>query len=197
MWVRNTIGNRLIASIVFMAFLTISVSGIAIVNWEKLDDQIQAMIEKNIPTLRASYQLERNTAGLQAALNELSNNTDPVLHADLKQIINGKLAKINKAIAQAANPKFQDAIKAEHNTLLADIKVYADLLYKRNTHLYVLAQTQNNIKWLHHDMLDELTPIRQEVEWQLTRMLPNALVEHRERSHDRVLPASGNYGERN
>ena len=172
---RNTIGSRLIASIVFMAFLTISVSVIAIVNWEKLDDQIQAMIEKNIPTLRASYQLERNTAGLHAALNELSNNTDPVLHADLKQIINGKLAKINTAIAQAANPKFQDAIKAEHNTLLADIKVYADLLYKRNTHLYVLSQTQNNIKWLHHDMLDELTPIRQEVEWQLTRMLPNAL----------------------
>ena len=176
MLIGNTIGNRLIASIAFMAFLTISVSLVAIINWESLDDQIQAMVEKNMPTLRASYQLERNTAGLQAALNLLSNNTDPVLHADLKQNINNKLAKINAAIAQTASLKFHAAIKAEHDTLFNDIKLYADLLYQRNTHLYVLAQTENNIKWLHQDMIDELTPIRQEVEWQLTRMLPNALV---------------------
>ncbi|KHT62925.1 histidine kinase [Photobacterium gaetbulicola] len=172
----NTIGNRLIASITFMAFLTISVSLIAIINWESLDDQIQAMVNKNMPTLRASYQLERNTAGLQTALNLLSDNTDPVLHADLKQNINTKLAQINAAIAQTARLQFHTAIKNEHDALFNDIKVYADLLYQRNTHLYALAQTENNIKWLHQDMIEELTPIRQEVEWQLTRMLPNALV---------------------
>ncbi|AJR07768.1 HAMP domain-containing protein [Photobacterium gaetbulicola] len=172
----NTIGNRLIASIAFMAFLTISVSLIAIINWESLDDQIQAMVNKNMPTLRASYQLERNTAGLQTALNLLSDNTDPVLHADLKQNINTKLAQINAAIAQTARLQFHAAIKNEHDALFNDIKVYADLLYQRNTHLYALAQTENNIKWLHQDMIEELTPIRQEVEWQLTRMLPNALV---------------------
>lgn len=171
----NTIGNRLIASITLMAFLTISVSVIAIINWESLDDQIQAMVETNMPTLRASYQLERNTAALQAALNVLNNNTDPVLHAELKQNINDKLAKINTTIDQAASLKFHDAIKAEHITLQSDIKVYAGLLYQRNTHISVLAQTENNLKWLHQDMIDELTPIRQEVEWQLTRMLPNAL----------------------
>ncbi|PSW08414.1 histidine kinase [Photobacterium rosenbergii] len=171
----NTIGNRLIASIALMAFLTISVSVIAIINWESLDDQIQAMVETNMPTLRASYQLERNTAALQAALNVLNNNTDPVLHAELKQNINDKLAKINTTIDQAASLKFHDAIKAEHITLQSDIKVYAGLLYQRNTHISVLAQTENNLKWLHQDMIDELTPIRQEVEWQLTRMLPNAL----------------------
>ncbi|MGR5142406.1 ATP-binding protein [Photobacterium sp. DNB23_23_1] len=172
----NTIGNRLIASIAVMALLTISVSLIAIYNWESLDDQIQTMVDKNMPTLRASYQLERNTAGLQAALNLLSNNTDPILHADLKQNINNKLTKINEAIVQTASLKYHSAIKSEHDTLFNDINAYADLLYQRNTHLYVLAQTESNIKWLHHDMVDELTPIRQEVEWQLTRMLPNALV---------------------
>ena len=59
---RNTIGNRLIASIGFMTFLTVSVSLIAVVNWETLDTQIKTIVENNIPTLRASYQLERNTA---------------------------------------------------------------------------------------------------------------------------------------
>ncbi|MGF1726276.1 ATP-binding protein [Photobacterium nomapromontoriensis] len=173
---RNTIGNRLIASITFMAFLTISVSVIAMVNWGSLDEQIQTMVDKNMPTLRASYQLERNTAGLQVALNLLGNNTDPVMYADLKQTINDKLAKINAAIAQTANLQFHDAIKKAHETLLNDITVYSDLLYQRNTHLFVLAQTENNITWLHQDLIDELTPIRQEVEWQLTRMLPNAII---------------------
>ncbi|MGF1702725.1 ATP-binding protein [Photobacterium makurazakiensis] len=173
---RNTIGNRLIGSIALMALLTVSVSLIAIINWESLDDRIQGLVEKNIPTLRASYQLERNTAGLQAALNLLSNNTDPIMHADLKQNINEKLAQISLAINQANNLTFHPAIKSEHETLLTDIQEYAHLLYQRNTHLNVLAQTENNIKWLHQDLIDELTPIRQEVEWQLTRMLPNAIV---------------------
>ncbi|PSW13907.1 HAMP domain-containing protein [Photobacterium sanctipauli] len=176
MFKRNTIGNRLIASIAFMALLTISVSLIAIINWESLDDRIQALVDKHIPTLRASYQLERNTAGLQAALNLLSNNTDPVMHADLKQNINEKLNQISIAINQTSSLAFHPAVKSEHETLLEDIKAYADLLYQRNTHLYVLAQTENNIKWLHQDLIDELNPIRQEVEWQLTRMLPNAIV---------------------
>lgn len=172
---RNTIGNRLIVSIWFMAFLTIAVSLIAIVNWESFDDQIQAMVEKNLPTLRASYQLERNTAGLQAALNQLGNNTDTVLHADLKQNIIDKLGRINGAITQTAGLDMHSDIRHAYQALQQDIQFYADLLYERNTHQLVLAQTENNIKWLHQDLIDELTPIRQEVEWQLTRMLPNAI----------------------
>ena len=172
---RNTIGNRLIASIGFMTFLTVSVSLIAVVNWETLDTQIKTIVENNIPTLRASYQLERNTAGLQAALNELSNNTDPVRHPDLKQKLTGKLEQITAAITETTSLKFHPAIKLEHETLLTDIAIYSDLLYQRNSHQYSLAQSENTIKWLHQDLVDELTPLRQEVEWQLTRMLPNAI----------------------
>ncbi|MCW8331615.1 ATP-binding protein [Photobacterium sp. SDRW27] len=172
---RKTIGNRLIASIAFMAFLTISVSIITVVNWESLDTQIKTIVEKNMPTLQASYQLERNTAGLQAALNVLRNNTDPVLHAELKQNIRHKLDQITAAITDTASLRFHPAIKTAHETLQTDISIYSELLYRRNTHLYSLAQTENTIKWLHQDLVDELTPLRQEVEWQLTRMLPNAV----------------------
>lgn len=66
-------------------------------------------------------------------------------------------------------------IDSEHKTLLTDIAIYSDLLYRRNTHRYSLTQTEYTIKWLHQDLIDELTPLRQEVEWQLTRMLPNAI----------------------
>lgn len=46
---RNTIGNRLIASIGLMAFLTISVSLVAVFNWETVDTQLKTLVEKNIP----------------------------------------------------------------------------------------------------------------------------------------------------
>ncbi|MGF1759623.1 ATP-binding protein [Photobacterium sagamiensis] len=172
---RKTIGNRLIAAIAFMAFLTISVSLIAVVNWEAIDNQIEAIVDNNMPTLKASYQLERNTAGLQATLHLLSQNTDPIMHNDLKQNINIKLEQITNAITDTAGLKYYPSIKTEHAVLLEDIDAYADLLNQRNTHLYSLAQTENTIRWLHQDLIDELTPLRQEVEWQLTRMLPNAI----------------------
>lgn len=172
---RNTIGKNLILAISFMATLTISVSMIAAVTWETLDDQINSIVEKNIPTLKTSYQLERNTAGLQAALNQLGNNHDPLLHGELKQKVDEKLARITNTVNHTSLIELHPSIKAEHEALLTDTAVYANLLYRHNMQHASLAQTENNIKWLHQDLVDELTPIRQEVEWQLTRMLPNAI----------------------
>ncbi|UTV28392.1 ATP-binding protein [Photobacterium atrarenae] len=175
MLIRNTIGNRLIAAIAFMSFLTISVSIIAVINWNTLDTQIKAIVDKNLPALWTSYRLERNTAGLQASLNALSNNQDPVHHNKLKQEISEKLERISTAINETADLDHYQAIKAEHETLLGDIAVYTDLLYERNAHRYAVSQTEKTLKWLHKDLVDELAPLRQEVEWQLTSVVPNAL----------------------
>lgn len=175
MLIRNTIGNRLIAAIAFMSFLTISVSIIAIINWDTLDSQIKAIVDKNLPTLWTSYRLERNTAGLQAALNALDNNRDPANHNPLRQEITDQLERISTAIRESADLKHYQTIKAEHETLRDDITVYAKLLDQRNTHQHALTQTENTLKWLHQDLVDELAPLRQEVEWQLTSMVPNAL----------------------
>lgn len=161
-----------------MGFLTISVGLIAVINWETLDDKIETIVNNNMPTLRASYQLERNTASLQAALNLLSHNTDPILHRNLKQNIFSKLELITAAITETASLGDYPAIKAEHAILASDITAYTVLLDQRNKHLLSLTTTVNSIKWLHQDLIDELTPLRQEVEWQLTRLLPNVINTH-------------------
>lgn len=161
-----------------MGFLTISVGLIAVINWETLDDKIETIVNKNMPTLRASYQLERNTASLQGALNLLSHNTDPILHRNLKQNIFIKLELITAAITETASLDDYPAIKAEHAILASDINAYTVLLDQRNKHLLSLTATENSIKWLHQDLIDELTPLRQEVEWQLTRLLPNVINIH-------------------
>jgi two-component system, NtrC family, phosphoglycerate transport system sensor histidine kinase PgtB len=175
---KKTIGYRLTSAIAFMGFLTISVGLIAVINWETLDDKIETIVNKNMPTLRASYQLERNTASLQGALNLLSHNTDPILHRNLKQNIFIKLELITAAITETASLDDYPAIKAEHAILASDINAYTVLLDQRNKHLLSLTATENSIKWLHQDLIDELTPLRQEVEWQLTRLLPNVINIH-------------------
>ncbi|OAN18660.1 histidine kinase [Photobacterium jeanii] len=171
----NTIGNRLIFAIGFMALLTVGVSGVAVYNWETLDDHIEEIVTINMPTLRSSYQLERNTAGLQAALNQISMNTDPVIHHELQQKITAKLLLINLAIKDTVSMEEYAAILNTQQGLAETLQNYTNELEKRNQQLDTLSQIENNIHWVHQDLINELPLLQQEVEWQLTRMLPNII----------------------
>lgn len=171
----NTIGNRLIFAIGFMALLTIGVSGVAVYNWETLDDHIEEIVTVNMPTLRSSYQLERNTAGLQAALNKISMNTDPVVHKELQQKITAKLQLINLAIKDTVSMEQYNAILATQKGLAETLSQYNQQLEQRNLQRSTLLQVENNIHWIHQDLINELPLLQQEVEWQLTRMLPNII----------------------
>ncbi|KJG39135.1 histidine kinase [Photobacterium angustum] len=167
---KKTIGSRLIMAIILMAFLTITVSLIAVINWEKLSAQIETITDNNMPTLQASYQLERNTAELQAALNTLGQNTNPLKHETIKNKITHILDNISLAINNIANLHYYPAIKSGQQTLVKQIDNYTILLQQRNSGLFALKQTENSLKWIHHDLIDELTPLRQEVEWKLNNM---------------------------
>ncbi|UKA02492.1 ATP-binding protein [Photobacterium damselae] len=168
----KTIGNRLISAIGFMAFLTIMVSLIAATNWERLNRQIETIVHQNMPTLQVSYQLERKSAGLQSGLSEIELTQDPIVFTALKNEINQHLESITAAIKKTISLQNHVTLKQEHELLTQDIAVYINLLAQRNDVLTNLKQTQNAIKWLHQDLIDELSPLRQDVEWQLKRMMP-------------------------
>ncbi|ENX3948178.1 ATP-binding protein [Photobacterium damselae subsp. damselae] len=168
----KTIGNRLIAAIGFMAFLTIAVSLIAATNWERLNRQIETIVHQNMPTLQVSYQLERKSAGLQSELNEIALTRDPIVFTALNNKIDQHLESITAAIKKTISLENHVALKKEHEKLTQDISIYIHLLAQRNEVLTNLQQTQNAIKWLHQDLVDELSPLRQDVEWQLKRMMP-------------------------
>ncbi|UTM56594.1 ATP-binding protein [Photobacterium sp. CCB-ST2H9] len=172
---RKTIGNRLISAISLMAFLSIGVSLIALITWESLDDQIDAIVSKNLPTLRASYHLERDTAALKDTLHKISFNKDHARHAELKQKITEEAAQITESIANTASLASYPALKIELETLLSDIEAYTKLLNKRTSLLLTLAQSETRLNWLHQNIVEELVPIRQELEWQLTRLDPKQL----------------------
>ncbi|KPA54295.1 histidine kinase [Photobacterium leiognathi subsp. mandapamensis] len=167
---KKTIGSRLIMSIILMAFLTISVSLIAVLNWEKLSTQIETITHNNMPIVQASYQLERNTAELQSTLNLLGQNTNPLKHDAIKSNINHTLINISTAINRISKLHHYPAIKSGHQVLVQQIDNYTKLLQQRNSDLFALSQTANKLKWLHHDLIDELVPLRQEVEWKLNNI---------------------------
>lgn len=168
----KTIGNRLIAAIGFMAFLTIAVSLIAATNWERLNRQIETIVHQNMPTLQVSYQLERKSAGLQSELNEIALTRDPIVFTALNNKIDQHLESITAAIKKTISLENHVALKKEHEQLTQDISIYIHLLAQRNEVLTNLQQTQNAIKWLHQDWLMSFSPLRQDVEWQLKRMMP-------------------------
>ncbi|MDO6704597.1 ATP-binding protein [Photobacterium sp. 1_MG-2023] len=172
---RKTIGNRLISAISLMAFLSIGVSLIALITWESLDDQIDAIVSKNLPTLRASYHLERHTAALKDTLHQISANEDPVLHAELNQAITIQAEQISQAISNTASLSSYPALKIEHETLLSEIQTYAVLLNRRANAILTMAQSETRLNWLHQNIVEELAPIRHELEWQLTRLDPQQL----------------------
>ncbi|SMY35564.1 Phosphoglycerate transport system sensor protein PgtB [Photobacterium malacitanum] len=169
----NTIGNRLTLAIILMAFLTISVSVIAALTWQKLSQQIETIANENMPTLRSSYRLERSTAELQAALIALDINTNPLKHKAIKKNIASVLKNINQSIDKISSLYYYPKIKSGQQQLVANIDSYIALLQQRNTQQFALKQTENTIKWLHQDLIDELQPLRLEIEWQMMRLLNN------------------------
>lgn len=169
----NTIGSRLTLAIILMAFLTISVSVIAALTWQKLSQQIETITNENMPTLRASYRLERSTAELQAALVALDINTNPLKHKTIKKNIASVLKDIHQSIDNISSLYYYPKIKSGQQQLVANIDSYIALLQQRNTQQFALKQTENTIKWLHQDLIDELQPLRLEIEWQMMRLLNN------------------------
>ena len=167
----NTIGNRLTSAIILMAFLTISVSVIAALTWQKLSQQIGTIANDNMPTLRASYRLERSTAELQAALTALDMNTNPLKHKAIKKNIISILTAIRQSIDNISSLYYYPKIKSGQQLLVANIDSYIALLQQRNTQRLALKQIENTITWLHQDLIDELQPLRLEIEWQMMRLL--------------------------
>ncbi|SKC33101.1 Phosphoglycerate transport system sensor protein PgtB [Photobacterium piscicola] len=167
----NTIGNRLTSAIILMAFLTISVSVIAALTWQKLSQQIGTIANDNMPTLRSSYRLERSTAELQAALTALDMNTNPLKHKAIKKNIVSILTAIRQSIDNISSLYYYPKIKSGQQLLVANIDSYIALLQQRNTQRLALKQIENTIKWLHQDLIDELQPLRLEIEWQMMRLL--------------------------
>ncbi|MEJ2762786.1 ATP-binding protein [Photobacterium sp. MCCC 1A19761] len=163
----KTIGSRLIAAFTCVLCIVGLVSAGAFLTWQALDRQVARMLDNSIPALKASYQMERNSAELQAYLHEI--HTTPNL-SQLKQIHAGlhkEMNQLNLTIATIVGLPQVNELQQEYQRLAGDIQAYTDTLKQKIILNQALNKQTEMLLWLHQDLVDELTPLNKELEWQI------------------------------
>ncbi|WP_087022996.1 ATP-binding protein [Thaumasiovibrio subtropicus] len=109
---RNTIGNRLILSVGFIAGLAVSIGVIAFIIWEMLDDRVELLVDEKLPTLTTNYQLEHHTAQLHTWLNSVMNSQEQEALPELNKHFNDKFSLIHQLLNE--NPDQRDFAVIRH-----------------------------------------------------------------------------------
>lgn len=163
----TTIGSRLVAAFTCILLMICLVSIVAFTTWETLDSQVDLMVDDNIPALKASYQLERSSAELQAYLNEVYTTRNLLRLNQLKVRLENEMTELNRATITLTSLPLVSNLRQEYSELANDIQIYTTLQANKIELNQKLNKTSETILWLHQDIVDELTPLNQELEWQI------------------------------
>ncbi|NQZ50452.1 MAG: MCP four helix bundle domain-containing protein [Moritella sp.] len=164
----TTIGSRLVAAFTCILLMIFLVSTVAFTTWNTLENQVDLMTEENIPALTLSYQIERSSAELRAHLNEIHTTPNLVRLNQLKLGLQHNIKEINQAtIELSANPLVNN-LQQEYHQLDANIQEYSEQLTQKLKLKHNLDKISETILWLHQDIIDEINPLRLEIEWQIT-----------------------------
>ena len=127
----NTLGQRFILAIGFMALLTVLVSSIAIVNWVHIERRIQQILDTNFPVLQASYKLEHNITDLQTALYAINQYPKLEFNENAISIAKRKLDNIETLTIRISNNSHyvplinnQQQLQRAFNLYFEDIKAW-------------------------------------------------------------------------
>ncbi len=127
---RNTIGNRLILSVGFIAGLAVSIGIIAFVIWEMLDDRVELLVDDKLPTLTTNYQLEHHTAQLHTWLNGVMNSQGQEELPELGVKFDSKFSQINQLLDDNAEQQDFPVIRHRYDSVHKNIERLIQLQHK-------------------------------------------------------------------
>ncbi|WP_413110632.1 ATP-binding protein [Thaumasiovibrio sp. DFM-14] len=119
---RNTIGNRLILSVGFIAGLAVSIGIIAFVIWEMLDDRVNLLVNQKLPTLTTNYQLEHYTAQIHTRLNAIIIAQDPDSLPEFTQRIEAHFNTIDGLVDVSGVQQDIPIVKQRYARVQSDIQ---------------------------------------------------------------------------
>ncbi len=181
----TSLGNKLMLAFASMTFLNLSIGITTAIFWEQLSNKINHIVEHSLPPLNSAYMLERSSSNLQSIISNSYKINDELGYQQFEQDVNSEIASIEQAYI-SGNPERQ--LAPEQKVALnhfADLIRQQDALLKQKiAYGQELDNLQKRITWLHQDLNEEMTPLMQEVEWHVTRLLthpvenlsPNALM---------------------
>lgn len=164
----NTLSSRLVAAFTCILLMVFFISLVAFTTWNMLDDKVNTMLDNNMPSLKVSYQLERNSTQLQAYLNEIHGTRNIIRLNQLDASLKKSLEDINRFTDELTYSKVIKKLRDEYQQLGVDIQDFVPLLSDKVHVKQELDKISERILWLHQDIVDEVNPLRQEIEWQIT-----------------------------
>lgn len=168
-----------------MTFLNLFIGITTMLIWEELSNKINHIVEHSLPPLNGAYMLERSSGNLQSIISNSYKINDELGYQNFENDLKNEIDTIKQAYI-SSNPDRQllpeQRLALEHFSRL--IEQQDTLLKQKIAYSQELDNLQKRITWLHQDLNDEMTPLMQEVEWHVTRLLshpvdnlsPNALM---------------------
>lgn len=173
-WLRwpSTLGRRLTLAFIAITILTLGMGGTAYVMWDRLGRQVGMIVEENLPAIDGAYQLERASSRLLLQLAQLRDTGDLGDYQRLSRQVSTTLQEMRQAsLASSPDNKETPSQRQTFAELGGQVERHGDYLRQQMDHQATLAQIQKRSAWLHQDLVDEVAPLLQEMEWHLTGMV--------------------------
>lgn len=168
----SSLGRRLILAFLAITTLTGIMGMAAYMVWDRLGQQVNQIVRESLPAIGSAYQLERASSRLLLLLAQLRDTRDPVQYKRLSLSVSTTLQDIQNAYLLGSQDDdealSQQRAFEELSALVAD---HARYLKQQIVHAETLQQLQKRSNWLHQDLVDDVAPLLQEVEWHLTSMV--------------------------
>jgi len=171
----SSLGRRLILAFLAIMALTGIMGMAAYMVWDRLGQQVNLIVSESLPAVGSAYQLERASSRLLLLLAQLRDTRDPVQYKRLSLSVSTTLQDIQQAYLLGLQSDDEVLARqkafAELSALVAD---HARYLKQQIAHAETLQQLQKRSNWLHQDLVDDVAPLLQEVEWHLTSMVTSS-----------------------
>lgn len=166
---RHTIGARLLLAFAFSTSLLTIVSLVAWGTWSRLDYQVEELLNQSVPKYNTSYVLETRSAEIRRRIQLIVSATSKVLLNQQHQRLQDDLTAINSALSSLQQTEEQAALQQGYAELQQITQRINELVSARIDVNRRLALFAEQLDWLHQDIGMELSPMRQELQWQLER----------------------------
>lgn len=169
----STIGAKLILAFTGTTALLTVVSAVAWLTWSRLDGQVSELLENSVPKYNTSYLLESRSSEIRHRVQLLPTLTNRVEIDSLVVELSEQLAAVKAALTDVQTNPLDDEEAAILSELYLELEQtlsnYSHLVQQRVEQTRQINKLKEQINWLHQDIRSELTPIRQELHWLISR----------------------------
>ncbi|MDN3680677.1 ATP-binding protein [Vibrio tapetis subsp. quintayensis] len=165
----HTIGTKLVLAFATSTFLLLVVSVVAWGTWNNLDRRVSSLFSNSLPSYNASFLLESRSAQIRGLTNQIAETkTKSELQANLHKV-QTELSFIHSTLVTLSNRNDAKTLQGSYNSLASVIEAYYGDISLGIDLTRELDLLDEQIEWIHQDIVSELKPLRQEVQWQLQR----------------------------